>query len=313
MTVWDTLMVIFLCDAFAAALALTLKLSLTYMAMCYGLRYQANSSAPVGEEGMSNDNEEGPRDTSRTPSILTPGWHVEGWLNLCENSIIFYRMLLPTGFWIQYFMREIRMVDFEEARAAVTIGLASEEDSHEPGMQKVNTDIVMYHIHIFWLFALLIMYVLLKAGFAFGQGCKVFNSLDQLTQLRKRTIWLHGAAHWHNWLAGSAGEGLSHSPERTKESSGHAIQSSMMTMGISTNSKSTDMYDYHKEPRACPVCFDPLDAVKVRLRCGHMFCDPCLTQWLKIESTCPVCRADVPMINGQCWGGGEMYMSVVLF
>jgi uncharacterized membrane protein YgcG len=29
------------------------------------------------------------------------------------------------------------------------------------------------------------------------------------------------------------------------------------------------------------------------LRCGHAFCDPCITQWLKSHTNCPICRKDL--------------------
>lgn len=29
------------------------------------------------------------------------------------------------------------------------------------------------------------------------------------------------------------------------------------------------------------------------LRCGHSFCEPCIQQWLKTKSSCPVCRKDI--------------------
>jgi hypothetical protein len=29
------------------------------------------------------------------------------------------------------------------------------------------------------------------------------------------------------------------------------------------------------------------------LRCGHAFCDPCISQWLKTHTNCPICRKDL--------------------
>jgi hypothetical protein len=39
----------------------------------------------------------------------------------------------------------------------------------------------------------------------------------------------------------------------------------------------------------CSVCYDHYeDALKTR--CGHVFCEQCLTQWTTTNVTCPMCR-----------------------
>eukprot|EP00986_Skeletonema_menzelii_P008902 scaffold3901_cov135-Skeletonema_menzelii.AAC.8 len=41
----------------------------------------------------------------------------------------------------------------------------------------------------------------------------------------------------------------------------------------------------------CPICHDILkDAVSIR-QCGHDFCKHCIQNWLKIQRSCPICRA----------------------
>lgn len=35
------------------------------------------------------------------------------------------------------------------------------------------------------------------------------------------------------------------------------------------------------------------ERVPVTLRCGHTFCEPCLTQWMERAATCPICRERV--------------------
>ena len=42
----------------------------------------------------------------------------------------------------------------------------------------------------------------------------------------------------------------------------------------------------------CPVCFDRV-YMPVTLKCGHIFCEHCIYEWLDKEKTCPVCRAEV--------------------
>jgi hypothetical protein len=42
----------------------------------------------------------------------------------------------------------------------------------------------------------------------------------------------------------------------------------------------------------CPICYDsPKKAVT--LECNHIFCEPCICEWLEKEKSCPVCRVEV--------------------
>jgi len=38
----------------------------------------------------------------------------------------------------------------------------------------------------------------------------------------------------------------------------------------------------------CTICHDPPTAA-VRLRCGHIFCEDCVYEWLQREQTCKFC------------------------
>lgn len=45
--------------------------------------------------------------------------------------------------------------------------------------------------------------------------------------------------------------------------------------------------------RECPAClenFEPGETVLLQLPCRHMYCKPCITQWLAQHHTCPLCR-----------------------
>ncbi len=46
----------------------------------------------------------------------------------------------------------------------------------------------------------------------------------------------------------------------------------------------------------CSICFDNLDTidVPVMLQCAHSFCQKCIEPWLRENSTCPVCRTEIP-------------------
>lgn len=39
----------------------------------------------------------------------------------------------------------------------------------------------------------------------------------------------------------------------------------------------------------CPVCFDKI-CTPVLLPCEHVFCKNCVIEWIKINSSCPLCR-----------------------
>ncbi|XP_050528481.1 uncharacterized protein LOC126898475 [Daktulosphaira vitifoliae] len=43
----------------------------------------------------------------------------------------------------------------------------------------------------------------------------------------------------------------------------------------------------------CSICQDDLDTVIWLLSCKHMFCQECLTPWIKENSICPLCRAEI--------------------
>jgi uncharacterized membrane protein YgcG len=44
---------------------------------------------------------------------------------------------------------------------------------------------------------------------------------------------------------------------------------------------------------SCPVCLEAFTTTPKALGCGHVFCAPCLSQWTRENSTCPICRAPV--------------------
>ena len=52
-----------------------------------------------------------------------------------------------------------------------------------------------------------------------------------------------------------------------------------------------------KDDDACPICasayLDDKYPLVVSLRCQHKFDLECITPWLKLHTTCPMCRAEV--------------------
>jgi len=59
-------------------------------------------------------------------------------------------------------------------------------------------------------------------------------------------------------------------------------------------SESEDMCIKKIKREDCPICLEGLEQRKnVTLNCDHMFHYRCITKWLSIRKTCPVCHADV--------------------
>lgn len=53
----------------------------------------------------------------------------------------------------------------------------------------------------------------------------------------------------------------------------------------------------------CTICYGDFD-VPVKLSCGHVFCEECISTWLDKEHTCPMCRAVVAK-EDNTWKGGD--------
>lgn len=52
---------------------------------------------------------------------------------------------------------------------------------------------------------------------------------------------------------------------------------------------------HDSEPK-CPICMSyyVLDDGLIKMPCQHVFHDDCLTQWLNLNNTCPICRLELP-------------------
>ena len=46
--------------------------------------------------------------------------------------------------------------------------------------------------------------------------------------------------------------------------------------------------EYDNDDNDCSVCL--FNRIEVVLPCGHAFCEPCITDWLKKQPECPLCR-----------------------
>ncbi|EKX35563.1 hypothetical protein GUITHDRAFT_155451 [Guillardia theta CCMP2712] len=62
----------------------------------------------------------------------------------------------------------------------------------------------------------------------------------------------------------------------------------------------------------CTICHDPLSS-PVRVRCGHIFCEECVHQWLQRERTCPLCRSIVRNARQRLRTDGSTSILPVIF
>ncbi|VVC31201.1 Zinc finger, RING-type,Zinc finger, RING/FYVE/PHD-type,Zinc finger, RING-type, conserved site, partial [Cinara cedri] len=65
------------------------------------------------------------------------------------------------------------------------------------------------------------------------------------------------------------------------------------------NNKETHNQDEETKTFECNICLDNIEDAVVGI-CGHLFCWPCLHQWLETEprhQECPVCKAHISKEN----------------
>ncbi|XP_057838672.1 uncharacterized protein LOC131048650 isoform X3 [Cryptomeria japonica] len=62
----------------------------------------------------------------------------------------------------------------------------------------------------------------------------------------------------------------------------------------------------------CAICQEKMHA-PILLRCKHMFCDDCVSEWFERERTCPLCRAIVKPAELRSFGDGSTSLLFQLF
>jgi len=46
----------------------------------------------------------------------------------------------------------------------------------------------------------------------------------------------------------------------------------------------------------CPICFEKFASDSICTGCGHVFCSPCLQEYLDRKQECPICRTKVTLL-----------------
>ncbi|XP_041362741.1 uncharacterized protein LOC121378571 isoform X2 [Gigantopelta aegis] len=64
------------------------------------------------------------------------------------------------------------------------------------------------------------------------------------------------------------------------------------------NAKSTTGHDPDSSSEQCPICMDVIKRPKELSKCGHTFCDPCISASFKHKPVCPVCNTIYGVVTG---------------
>ncbi len=60
-----------------------------------------------------------------------------------------------------------------------------------------------------------------------------------------------------------------------------------------SNNQDIEINDENEET-SCSICIEHLDETTKILTCSHQFHEKCINEWLEENSTCPLCRDEIP-------------------
>lgn len=79
-------------------------------------------------------------------------------------------------------------------------------------------------------------------------------------------------------------------PEKGNDNASTSSNPANKNEKIENNDSADEIPDEDKWK--CPICLDALQQPVVT-RCGHVFCWPCIHEWLRRSNTCPVCHGEI--------------------
>ncbi|XP_022742090.1 RING finger and transmembrane domain-containing protein 1-like isoform X2 [Durio zibethinus] len=88
---------------------------------------------------------------------------------------------------------------------------------------------------------------------------------------------------------------------------------SSLTTGLYLTFKLTSVIEKVNEAGdLCAICQEKMQA-PILLRCKHIFCEDCVSEWFERERTCPLCRAVVKAADLRSFGDGSTSLLFQLF
>ncbi len=64
-----------------------------------------------------------------------------------------------------------------------------------------------------------------------------------------------------------------------------------------SSTSSDDQEGTNENDESCVICLGELDAERTVLTCTHQFCTGCIRSWMENSSSCPVCRAEIEIVE----------------
>ena len=85
-------------------------------------------------------------------------------------------------------------------------------------------------------------------------------------------------------------------PSAVHDDAAEGTTTTSMDVGEPADDSSTTVESGDSDDHLCVICIGGLEAHEggVRLPCGHLFHESCVAEWLRRNSSCPHCRAQLP-------------------
>ena len=115
------------------------------------------------------------------------------------------------------------------------------------------------------------------------------------------TSGLSLAAHVKRQLEGCySSENLIYTPEDDSDLE-CALEGPFHKKSKSSGATQDDKIESNSSDHFCSICLDEFEKDRFISKCLHSFHSECLLPWLKIDTSCPCCRSDIPRIDTLKW------------